>query len=127
VEDGGSADGPTPPCSPDVAGVVVSVSVDQLHDRIVAGDTLAVVDVREPGETTSGIIAGALLYPYGSGVLAAEHATLPTDRPLYVICASGSRSALASAFLVDNGHSCVNNVLGGMGAWRSAGYPTVTP
>ncbi len=127
VETDAAADEPTPPCSPDVADVVVNVTVTELHDRIAAGGALAVVDVREPGETAGGIIAGALLDPWSSGVLAAEHGSLPADRPLYVICAAGSRSPLAAAFLVDNGHHCVNNVQGGMSAWRTAGYPTASP
>ena len=119
-------DGTDPRCLGEVALGVVNVSVDDLHTAVGDGEILTVVDVREPSETAGGIIAGALLHPWSSGVLAADHATLPGG-VLYVICASGSRSAAASAFLVDNGHTCVHNVLGGMSAWRSAGYPTVTP
>jgi rhodanese-related sulfurtransferase len=120
-------DVPPAPCSPEEVAMVTDATVDELHARIVAGDALAVVDVREASETASGIIEGALLFPWSSGALSAGHATLPTDRPLYVICGSGGRSVAASAFLVDNGHFCVHNVQGGMSAWRSAGYPTITP
>lgn len=107
--------------------LVIDVSVDQLYDAIAAATPLAVVDVREPSETASGIIAGAWLMPWNSGVLRSDHATLPADRPLYVICGSWMRSAPAAAFLAENGHECVRNVLGGMSAWRSAGYPVVPP
>jgi rhodanese-related sulfurtransferase len=103
-------DGSAALCPPEEVAVVTNVTVDQLHARIVAGDLIAVVDVREPTETAGGIIESALLYPWTSGVLSTNHAALPTDRPLYVICGSGGRSVSASAFLVDNGHFCVHNV-----------------
>ena len=115
------------PCGASPPLAVVDVSVADLHQLITAAEALAVVDVREPEETASGIIAGALTYPWTSGVLTADHAALPDDVPLFVICRSGSRSALASQFLFDNGHACVHNVLGGMNAWTGAGYPTVSP
>jgi len=73
------------------------------------------------------IIEGALLYPWNSGVLQAKHAELPTDRPIYVICRSGNRSAAATEFLAKNGHACIHNTQGGMLAWNAASYPTVTP
>jgi rhodanese-related sulfurtransferase len=106
---------------------VVDVSVGELYANIQAGETLAVVDVRESNETDGGIIAGALLYPWNSGVLEASHTDLPDDRALFVICQGGTRSAFASSFLHDNGHDCVHNVLGGMTAWTNASYPTVPP
>jgi len=106
---------------------VIDVTVGDLHGLIGAEEALAVVDVREPSETAGGIIEGALLYPWNTSVLQADHATLPDDVPLFVICRSGSRSAQATQFLVNNGHTCVHNVLGGMNAWTDAGYPTVSP
>jgi len=80
-----------------------------------------------PHETGTGLIAGALLYPWTSGVLEAQHASLSSDRPLFVICAGGGRSPLASSFLATNGHTCVHNVSGGRNAWKNADYPTVVP
>lgn len=118
----GSALCPEPP-----PAEVVEVSVQDLHAYIQDGALLAVIDVREPGETDGGVIEGALLYPWTSGVLQADHADLPDDRALFVICQSGFRSAQAAAFLLENGHDCVHDVLGGMSAWTGEGYPTVPP
>lgn len=122
-----AADSGTPPACGPGAGTVASVSVSQLKALIDSGAQLAVVDVREPSETAAGFIEGALLQPWNSGVLEAKHTELPTDRPIYVICRSGSRSVLASAFLAKNGHACVHNAEGGMVAWTAASYPTVKP
>jgi rhodanese-related sulfurtransferase len=123
-----ASDGLSPyACPINVAQTLQTATVDDLHTAILAGDDLEVVDVREPSETSTGVIGGALLYPWNSGVLQAEHASLPTGAPLYVICASGGRSLPASTFLVQQGHTCVFNVQGGMNAWKGAGYPTATP
>jgi rhodanese-related sulfurtransferase len=80
------------------------------------------VDVREPDEFTAQRAVGAVLLPISQFV--ARHAELPRDRPLLMICQSGSRSASATMFLLQNGWSDVRNVEGGTGAWAAAGLPT---
>jgi rhodanese-related sulfurtransferase len=123
-----TSDGVSPySCPIELAQTLQTATVNDLHDLIVAGEELTVVDVREPQETAAGVIDGALLMPWTSGVLSADHASLPTGMPLYVICKSGGRSLPASTLLVDQGHACVFNVQGGMNAWESAGFPTVAP
>jgi rhodanese-related sulfurtransferase len=52
-----------------------------------------------------------------------RHGELPKDRPIYVICASGSRSAAATAFLLRRGWTDVANVAGGTSAWEQRGLP----
>jgi hydroxyacylglutathione hydrolase len=47
-------------------------------------------------------------------------------RPTAVICGSGYRSSIASAFLERRGVRQIANVLGGMTAWNEAGLPSVT-
>lgn len=47
---------------------------------------------------------------------------VPADRPVYVICRSGSRSAQASAIPKKAGKDVIN-VGGGMNNWIAAGYP----
>lgn len=111
-------------CADAPAGTVADVSVSDLKALVDKGSSLAIVDVREPEETAQGTIEGALLYPWNGKVLQARHDELPTDRPIYVVCRSGSRSSLASAFLAKNGHACVHDVQGGMNAWAAASYPT---
>lgn len=101
------------------------VTVAQLQKWIKAKAKLVVVDVREPSETARGIIAGASLMPWGSGKFAKQFAKLPKDKPIYIICASGWRSARAYSFLMKKGYRCTYNVPGGMYAWRRSGYPMV--
>jgi rhodanese-related sulfurtransferase len=80
------------------------------------------VDVRERNEFVQVRAPGAVLYPTSSFLLRFEE--LPRDRPLHVICNSGSRSAAVTAWLLRNGWSDVHNVAGGMVAWVRAGLET---
>jgi rhodanese-related sulfurtransferase len=77
------------------------------------------VDVRERDEFVDVRAPGALLYPASSFLLRFEE--LPRDRPLHLICASGSRSVAVAAWLLRNGWTDVHDVGGGMGAWLRAG------
>ena len=79
------------------------------------------VDVRELDEFRDARVEGAALIPMSS--FAQRHAELPKDRPLLVMCASGSRSAAATGFLLRNGWTDVSNVTGGITAWQRAGLP----
>ena len=77
------------------------------------------VDVRERNEFVEVRAPGAVLYPTSSFLLRFEG--LPRDRPLHLVCNSGSRSAAVTAWLLRNGWSDVHNVAGGMTAWVRAG------
>jgi rhodanese-related sulfurtransferase len=77
------------------------------------------VDVRERNEFVEVRAPGAVLYPTSSFLLRFEE--LPKDRPLHVICRTGSRSAAVTAFLLRNGWTDVHDVPGGMVAWLRAG------
>jgi rhodanese-related sulfurtransferase len=89
--------------------------LDQPHPA-----ALEVVDVREPYEYAEGHVPGARLVPLaGVPQLVGD---LPTDRPVYLVCAVGGRSAQAAMFLAHHGVDAVN-VEGGTGDWAAAGYP----
>ena len=85
----------------------------------VGAGTPLLVDVRERHEFVDVRAPGAVLYPTSSFLLRFEE--LPRNRPLHVICNSGSRSAAVTAWLLGNGWSDVHDVAGGMVAWVRAG------
>jgi rhodanese-related sulfurtransferase len=81
-----------------------------------------VVDVRTPGEWSSGHVPGATHVPLGE--LHAQHPALlrfDKSKPMYFICQSGGRSARAADTMAGAGFHAVN-VLGGTGAWVNAGH-----
>ena len=81
--------------------------------------TPVLLDVREPNEHAEARAAGAVLAPLST--LGGRVGDLPRDRPLFVICHSGNRSAMVTAYLRANGWTDVFNVAGGMIAWGRAG------
>jgi len=80
------------------------------------------VDVRERDEFVNVRAPGAVLCPTSSFLI--RSGDLPRDRPLHVICNSGSRSAAVTAWLLRNGWTDVHDVAGGMVAWVRAGLET---
>eukprot|EP00796_Vickermania_ingenoplastis_P004705 gene4705-3398_t len=103
------------------------ISVQDLHALIQKDKNLFLVDVREEGEYRREHVEQATLYPLSSldPVKVFEAAG---KRDLYVMCASGGRSATASKKLEEaaKGKSTkVFNVTGGMSSWRSANLPVV--
>ena len=87
------------------------------------GDAVTVLDVRssEEFEGPDGRVAGSLLIPLPE--LDARSAELPAERPVVVVCHSGSRSALATQQLLKAGRPQVANLRGGLSRWAAEGYP----
>jgi rhodanese-related sulfurtransferase len=79
------------------------------------------LDVREPNEFAQVRAPGAALLPMS--VFTRRVDALPADRPLLVICHTGSRSAAVVGYLLRTGRGDVANVAGGMAAWERAGLP----
>ena len=79
------------------------------------------VDVREFAEYAGGRAPGAKLIPLGE--VERRHEEIDREKPVYVICRSGRRSAEAQAKLIRLGFADVRNVRGGFEAWRAAGLP----
>lgn len=97
---------------------VSDLTVDALRESL---DDYQVIDVREPYEWQSGVVPGAMLLPLSG--LESQVSELDKERSYAIVCASGSRSAAASAWLAERGYR-VANVVGGMALWMGAGHPT---
>ena len=66
---------------------------------------------------------GAQLIPLSE--LPSRLTEVPINRPVYVMCHSGARSAQAANFLGECGFDVVN-VVGGIAAWQHAQLPVTT-
>ena len=84
---------------------------------------LTILDVRshEEFEGPDGRVAGSLLVPLPE--LETGASAIPADRPVVVVCHSGSRSALATQQLLRSGRGKVVNLRGGLRRWSHQGYP----
>lgn len=104
-----------------------SVTVHDLKAALDAAGTdggVELVDVREPLEYADGHLPGARLVPLAT--VPQLVGALPLDRPVYLVCQVGARSAQAARFLAQHGVDAVN-VDGGTGEWVAAGYPVERP
>ena len=90
-----------------------SKAVNDLAAEVEA-KTLNLIDVREADEFASGHLPGAINLPLSDFLERYEE--LDKDKPYYIICRSGARSAQACAFLEEEGYD-VTNVAGGTIAW----------
>jgi rhodanese-related sulfurtransferase len=100
---------------------VPEIDIDALESLLSSG--AVVVDVREDDEYADGHVSGAVHIPLGT--VPERFEEIPVDRPVYVICARGSRSARAVEFLRTKGVDAVN-VAGGTLAWTNSDRPVTT-
>jgi len=102
------------------ANSYVNVNVSEAKQMIESNPNLVILDVRTQTEYDEGHIENAVLIPVSE--LEGRLDELDSEKDTLVYCRSGVRSATASQILVDNGFISVYNMLGGMLAWRDAGY-----
>lgn len=82
-----------------------------------------VIDVRTPKEYQSGYIAGAVnLHVYDKD-FEQRVDKLDKNKPVYVYCKAGGRSAEATEILKNKGFKTIVELDGGMDAWKEAGKP----
>jgi adenylyltransferase/sulfurtransferase len=104
---------------------VREVSARELKTCLDRGDTLVLLDVRQPWEYASGHLPGSLLLPLPD--LPARLDELDPGADIVTICKVGERSACAAEYLGANGFPNVRNLRGGVYAWASEVDPSVLP
>ena len=116
-----------------VKSEITEVSIHDLKSAVNNGDL--VFDVREPQEHAQGVVVGALAIH--RGVLEFNLFNLPMlkdlsedealEKPIYIYCASGGRSACTAQSLQKIGFKNVFSVAGGIKAWTEAGEQVMKP
>lgn len=81
------------------------------------------LDVRTPGEVARGKLAGASVLDFNGPKFEQKLSLIARDKPVFVYCASGNRSGQAAALMTKLGFTTVNNLAGGIGAWKASGFP----
>jgi rhodanese-related sulfurtransferase len=95
-----------------------AITVEELKARLDAGETLHLLDVREPAEHAEFNIGGTLL-PLGRiRNMETEDIDNWKDEEVICYCRSGNRSGQACMILESAGFKNVTNVSGGMMAWQ---------
>jgi glyoxylase-like metal-dependent hydrolase (beta-lactamase superfamily II)/rhodanese-related sulfurtransferase len=93
---------------------IEAIDLEELAQRLDAGEGPEVLDVRNDGEYESGHIPGSLHIPYAE--LCGRLDEVPRDRPVATICKAGKRSGLAASILQREGFEGVMHVSRGNAA-----------
>ena len=93
------------------------ITIEELKQRMDAGEKLNVFDVRELHEYEEYNI-GATLIPLGTLPSKLNELAELKNQEIILHCRSGARSGNAKMFLLDSGFTNVRNLLGGMLAWK---------
>jgi molybdopterin/thiamine biosynthesis adenylyltransferase/rhodanese-related sulfurtransferase len=101
--------------------------IDPSDVQPLVGNGVAIIDVRETEETTSGLLPGAKHVPRGFLETRIEGAVPDRSQRVVVYCAGGTRSALAARTLNELGYENVESMIGGITLWKDRGYKVVVP
>jgi adenylyltransferase/sulfurtransferase len=104
---------------------VPGITPRELKERLVAGDDLFILDVREPHEWDISNLAhlGAVLIPKGDVVN--RMGELDTAREVIVHCRTGARSADVIRQLQQHGFKKMRNLEGGINRWAEEVEPSL--
>lgn len=103
----------------------IECGAQELKERLDAGESVVIVDVREPFETAQGILPEARLIPLRQ--LYERWEELKDANEIVCYCAGGGRSLEAATFLRKKGLFNATSMEGGMFAWRSIQGQVVNP
>lgn len=102
--------------------MVNRLSPQEARDLIANGQ-VDVIDVRDPGEWSTGHLPGARHVPLAE-LRSNPQQALPRDGVMFV-CAAGVRSQTAARLAEQLGLSSLYSLNGGTRSWASAGLPLV--
>lgn len=96
--------------------LLIDVEVDELAMDIPFDNKLLVVDVRKEIEYADGHLKESINIPLGDMMDPASMVNLEDDQNIYVHCAGGYRSVIASSLLKRQGIHNIRNIVGG---WKN--------
>ena len=93
-----------------------------LKARLDRGESVLVLDVREPSEIAIAPFPGASHIPMGD--IPSRLTELDPDRETVVVCHHGVRSAQVAIYLARMGFERILNLAGGIDAWSETADPS---
>ena len=102
-----------------------TITATELKDMLDRGDSIFLIDVREPNEYEIVSIPGATLMPKDQFLTGAALEQLPQDKRIVLHCKSGARSAECLVVVHNAGFADAVHVGGGVLAWVSQVDPSL--
>lgn len=104
---------------------VQMVSAVQVYEAVYGEDSLQLVDVRTAEEFEVSHLKNAQNICVTSGDFKEKVAGLDKEKPVYVYCKKGGRSAKAATILKEMGFTKVYDLQGGLTSWQQEGLETI--
>lgn len=93
-------------------------------EKAIATNNMLVLDVRTAGEFKTGYIKNALQADWNQKEQFTDRIQyVDKDKPVYIYCLAGGRSAAAAEWMRNNGFKNVVELVGGINAWKTADKP----
>ena len=102
----------------DIKGNIELISPQQVYDAIYKDPSIQLVDVRTPEEFKSNHLKGAQNVCVTSDDFKEKVKMLDKNKPVYVYCYKGGRSAAAAIQLKDLGFTKIYDMDGGILLWE---------
>jgi rhodanese-related sulfurtransferase len=97
---------------------MTNITIEEVKERMDKGETLHLLDVREPNENAEFNIGGTLI-PLGKiQSMQVEDIEDLKNEEVICYCRSGNRSMMAAMILEQLGFTNTKNLAGGMTAWK---------
>ncbi len=106
--------------------MILNIKAAELRKKILDGEKLRLIDVREAKEFESAHIKDSEFLPVTELHEKYQEVLKDKDENIVLICRSGGRSMIISIFLEDQGYNNIVNFEGGVLAWSESGLP-LTP
>jgi len=93
-------------------------------EKAIAGNNMQVLDVRTAAEFNAGHIKSSLQADWTNQQQFLDRIQhVDKDKPVYIYCLVGGRSASAAEWMRNNGFKNVVELMGGINAWKTAARP----
>jgi len=102
------------------------VSANEFKNALEANSTAPIVDVRTPEEFEKGHLPNSYNIDWNSNSFENKVIGFDHDKPIFIYCLSGARSAAAAEKMRSLGFKQVIELEGGMMKWRAAGFLETT-
>ncbi|MEP0262848.1 rhodanese-like domain-containing protein [Dokdonia sp.] len=96
------------------------ISVQEMEE-VLRAESVQLIDVRTRNEFASNHIKNAKNIVYQGDDWAAQISELDKDKPVYVYCQKGGRSAKCAALLEEAGFEKIYDLEGGISQWTAEG------
>jgi rhodanese-related sulfurtransferase len=98
---------------------IMDITVQELRQKLEAGEQFVFIDVREPWEHEEFNIKAQLI-PLGTFASQIEAFEEHKNDEIVIHCRSGARSGMAQSMMQAQGFTNVRNLTGGIIAWKDA-------